>query len=123
MVQGALFVPEFARAHCHGDGTPIRPGASGRKAAADVLPGVSQYPHIAADLQAPVLGGQREREPACRACQALNRRYGVNRDTLARSAGWDGRLADASADAARKVSTFHSGRSSTTELNPAEHSR
>ena len=43
MVQGALFVPGFARADCHGDGTPIRPGASGTKAAADVLPGVSRY--------------------------------------------------------------------------------
>ena len=41
---GGLFMPGFARAHCHGDGTPIRPGASGTKAAADVPPGVSRYP-------------------------------------------------------------------------------
>ena len=41
---GGLFVPGFARAHCHGDGTPIRPGASGTKAVADVPPGISRYP-------------------------------------------------------------------------------
>src|SRR6185437_8146641 len=41
--RGPYFVPGFARAHCHGDGTPIRSGASGTKAAAGVPPGVSQY--------------------------------------------------------------------------------
>ncbi len=36
-------MPGFARADRHGDGTPIRPGTSGRKARADVPPGVSRY--------------------------------------------------------------------------------
>src|SRR5271169_484659 len=43
MVQGALFVSRFARAHCHGDGTPIRSGASGTKAAEDVPSALSRY--------------------------------------------------------------------------------
>jgi hypothetical protein len=41
---GGLFMPGFARARCHGDGTPTRSDASGTKAATDVLPGVSRYP-------------------------------------------------------------------------------
>ena len=44
MVQGAYLCPDLPGHICHGDGTPIRPGASGTKTAADVPPGVPRHP-------------------------------------------------------------------------------
>ena len=70
MVQGALFVPGFARADCHGDGTPIRPGASGTKAAEDVPPGLSRYRLSRLICRRPtsaVSGNWEPTYPACRA--------------------------------------------------------
>jgi len=58
-------VPGFARADCHGDGTPIRPGPSGRKAAADVPQAcrcTRTSPLICARRSSAVSGS---REPAC----------------------------------------------------------
>ena len=49
----------FARADCHGDGTPIRSGTSGRKGRR-TFPESSAAPYIAADLRAPVCDGKRE---------------------------------------------------------------
>jgi len=76
-------VPGFARAHCHGDGTPVRPGASGRKAAPGVPPGVSGYRTwpLVCGHQSSAVSGSRSRLAAHAGPCA---RYGVNRDTLAR---------------------------------------
>jgi len=78
---GGLFVPGFARARCHGDGTPIRPVASGTKAAADLPPGESRHPaaRLICAQTFPADSGSRESAyPACRALPAVR----VNLDTL-----------------------------------------
>ena len=122
MVQGALFVPGFARAHCHGDGTPIRPGTSGTKTVADVPPGVSRYPVSRLICGRASSAGSGSREPAYPACRTLAQRYGVNRDTLAgrRPGRPAGRRLGGNGG---KMSTFQCGRSSTTGLSPPVHCR
>jgi len=76
-------VPGFARARCHGDGTPVGPGASGMKAAADAPPGVARYrvSRLICGRGSPA--GSGSREPVCPACRALAQRHGINQDTLA----------------------------------------
>ena len=105
MVQGALFVPGFARAHCHGDGTPIRLGASGTKAAEDVPPGLSRYRYIAADLQAPNFGSKREPGADLPRMQGLCTAVPGQPGHADPSPGHGGQLDGASVGAARKVST------------------
>ena len=87
-------MPGFARADCHGDGTPIRPGASGTKAAPDVLPDVLRY-RLSADLQAPNFGSKRESGADLPRMQGPAQRHGVDRGTLARvpatAASWTAR--------------------------------
>jgi hypothetical protein len=78
-------------------------------------------PGIAADMRAPNFGGEREPGVGLRRMQGIAQWYGANRGTLARP-GWEGQLANALADAARKVRTFRCGRSSMTGLSPPEHS-
>jgi hypothetical protein len=80
---GGLFMPGFAWACCHGDGTPTRSDASGTKAATDVPPGVSRYPVLRLIF--------RRASSACSgagvglpALPVLARRCGVNGDTLVR---------------------------------------
>ena len=53
-------MPGFARADCHGDGTPIRSGSIGQEGGGGRSLGLSLHPYIAADLRAPILGGERE---------------------------------------------------------------
>ena len=65
-------MPGFVRADCHGDGTPIRSGASGKKAAADVPPGVSRYRLSRLICRRPTSAVSGNREPACPACRALH---------------------------------------------------
>ena len=84
MVQGALFMPGFARADCHGDGTPIRSGTSGKKAAADVPWACRCARYIAADLRAPVPGGEREPGAGLPRMQGSCPWYSVNRNTPTR---------------------------------------
>jgi hypothetical protein len=74
-------------------------------------------PVIAADLQAPSFGGEREPGVGLPRMQGIAQWCGANRGTLARPR-WEGQLANASADAARKVRTFRCGRSSMTRLSP-----
>jgi hypothetical protein len=76
-------VPGFARARCHGDGTAIRPGASGRKAAADVPPGVSRHrvSRLICGRGSPA--GSGSREPVYPVCRALVQRHGITQDPLA----------------------------------------
>jgi DNA-binding GntR family transcriptional regulator len=50
-----------------------------------VAAGVSRYPDIAADLRARILGGEWEPGATMPRMSDLARRYGVNRDTLARA--------------------------------------
>ena len=71
MVQGALLCPDLPGHIADGDGTPIRPGTSGTKAAADVPPGVSRYSGIAADLWARILSRKWERGAGLAACRTL----------------------------------------------------
>ena len=77
-------MPGFARSHCHGDGTPIRPGASGTKAPADVPPGILRYPVSRLICGRASSAGSGSREPAYPASRTLAQRYGINRDTSAR---------------------------------------
>ena len=96
-------MPGVARADCHGDGTPNRPAASGRNAAADV-PSACRRPRTSPLICArPSSAVSGSREPACRACRALAQRYSVNRDTLTRP-GKDGQPPGASASAASQSS-------------------
>jgi hypothetical protein len=115
-------VPGFARAHCHGDGTPIRPGTSGTKAATDVPPGVSRYPVSRLICGRASSAGSGSRESAWPACRTLAHWYGVNRDTLAgrRSGRPAARQLGGNSG---KMNTFKCGRSSTTGPSPPVNSR
>jgi len=55
-------VPGFARADCHGDGTPIRPGASGTKPAADVPQACrcTRRSPLICERRSPAVSGSRE---------------------------------------------------------------
>ncbi len=72
-------MPGFARAYCHGDGTPILSGASGTKAAAHAPLGVSQYRLSRLICRRPTSAASGNREPACRACRALHSGTGSTR--------------------------------------------
>ena len=115
-------MPGFARAHCHGDGTPIRPGASGTKAAADVPPGVSRYPVSRLICGRASSAGSGSREPAWPACRTLAQWYGVNRDTLAGRRPGRPAARQLGGNSA-KMNTLKCGRSSTTGPSPPVNSR
>jgi hypothetical protein len=92
MVQGALFMPGFARAHCHGDGTPIRSGTSGTKTARAVPPDLSRYRLSRLICRRPTSVASGNRELAYPACRGLAQRYGSTEarwlgSRLRRSAG------------------------------------
>jgi hypothetical protein len=65
-------------------------GSIGQEGASDVAPGVSQYPRIAADLRARILGGQWEPGAGLPGIPDLARQYGDNRGLADRdeSAAW-----------------------------------
>jgi len=110
-------VPGFARAHCHGDGTPIRPGPSGKKAGEDVPPGLSRHRLSQLICRRPTSAVSGNREPASPACRALHSGT-VRLRHAGPGTGYGGQLKDAPVDAARKVSTEKCRLSSTTGLSP-----
>ena len=116
---GSLFVPGFARSRCHGDGTPIRPGASGTKTAPDVPPGISRYPVsrlICGRASSAGSGSRRPAAPASRTLAQRSESTGTRWPRLRRLRRPPGRRLGG--NGAGNGNTFHCGRSSATGLSP-----